>query len=56
MATMVMPMMVTGTLSTPISEAMGLRLAVIIRPPAPTMTNMKYMSQKIGWRATSPGV
>ena len=39
---------VTGTLSTFQSTAIGLRLAVTIRPPAPTITNMKYISQKIG--------
>jgi len=30
------------------STAIGFRLAVTINPPAPTMTNMKYISQKIG--------
>jgi len=38
---------VTGTLSTFQSTAIGLRLAVTINPPAPTITNMKYISQKI---------
>ena len=30
------------------STAIGLRLAVTINPPAPTITNMKYISPKIG--------
>ena len=41
---------VTGMLSIFQSAAIGLRLAVTINPPAPTITNMKYISQKIGWR------
>ena len=39
---------VTETLSSFQSTAIGLRLAVTIKPPAPTITNMKYISQKIG--------
>ena len=54
-AVMVMPIRVTGTASTFQSTPIGLRLAVTIRPPAPTITNMKYISQKIGWRTTSVG-
>ncbi len=52
---MVIAIRVTGTLSTFQSTAIGLRLAVTINPPAPTITNMKYISQKIGWRITSVG-
>ena len=54
-AVIVSPISVTGTLSTFQSTAIGLRLAVTISPPAPTITNMKYISQKIGWRITSVG-
>src|ERR1700682_4485020 len=46
---------VTDTLSTFQSTAIGLRLAVTINPPAPTITNMKYISQKIGWGGTPGG-
>ena len=47
-AVIVTAISVTGTLSTFQSTAIGLRLAVTINPPAPTITNMKYISQKIG--------
>ena len=47
-AVMVMPISVTGMASTFQSTAIGFRLAVTIKPPAPTITNMKYISQKIG--------
>ena len=46
---MVMPSSVTGTSATLMSLAIGERLAVTIRPPAPTITNIKYMSVKTGW-------
>jgi len=54
-AVIVIPISVTGTASTFQSTAIGFRLAVTINPPAPTITNMKYISQKIGWRITSGG-
>ena len=54
-AVIVMAISVTGTLSIFQSTAIGLRLAVTINPPAPTSTNIKYISQKIGWRRTSVG-
>ena len=47
-AVMVIHISVTGTASTFQSTAIGLRLAVTMSPPAPTITNMKYISQKIG--------
>ena len=31
------------------SSAIGARLAVTIRPPAPTITNIRYISVKTGW-------
>ena len=47
-AAIVRPKMLTGTPATFRSLAIDARLAVTIRPPAPTMTNMKYISTKIG--------
>ena len=47
-AVMVSPNSVTGTPAIFRSCEIGARLAVTIRPPAPTITNMKYMSMKIG--------
>ena len=44
----VIPIRETETLSSFQSTAIGFRLAVTIKPPAPTITNMKYISQKIG--------
>ncbi len=54
-AVMVIAINVTGVLSIFQSAAIGFRFAVTISPPAPTITNMKYISQKIGWRMTSVG-
>ena len=54
-AVIVTAISVTGTLSIFQSAAIGFRLAVTINPPAPTITNIKYISQKIGWRITSVG-
>ena len=47
-AVMVRPNSDTGTPAIFRSWAIGARLAVTIRPPAPTITNMNYMSVKIG--------
>ena len=53
---MVRPARVTSILSMWKSAAIGFRFAVTIRPPAPTATNIRYMSQKIGCLSTSPGL
>ena len=42
----------TGMASTFQSTAIGFRLAAHCGPPAPTITNMKYISQKISFRRT----
>ena len=47
-AVMVMPISVTGMASIFQSTAIGFRFAVTINPPAPTITNIKYISQQIG--------
>ena len=47
-AVIVIPRSVTETLSTFQSTPIGFRFAVTIKPPAPTITNIRYMSQKIG--------
>ncbi len=44
----VMPIRLTGTTSILKSFAIGASCAVAIRPPAPTSTNITYMTQKIG--------
>src|SRR5262249_26363854 len=44
----VMPIRLTGTSSILKSLAIGASCAVAIKPPAPTSTNMTYMTQKIG--------
>ncbi len=52
----VMPMRLTGTASILKSWAIGASCAVAISPPAPTSTNIAYMTQKIGERIISNGV
>ena len=52
----VMPIRVTGTPATLKSLAIGASCAVAIRPPAPTSTNIRYITQKIGVFSISPGV
>lgn len=54
-AVMVIAISVTGVSAIFQSAAIGFRLAVTINPPAPTITNMKYISQNTGWRSTSVG-
>ncbi len=49
----VKPRMDTGTPA--ISLAMGASWAIAIRPPAPTITNMAYMTQNTGVRMASAG-
>ena len=44
----VMPSRLTGTSATLKSLAIGASCAVAIRPPAPTSTNIRYITQKIG--------
>ncbi len=44
----VRPISETGTVSILKSLAMGASCAVAIKPPAPTSTNITYMTQKIG--------
>ena len=52
----VMPIRLTGTLATLKSLAIGASCAVAISPPAPTSTNMTYITQKIGDASISHGV
>ena len=49
------PRMFTGTLAIWKSLAIGASCAVAIRPPAATMTKMRYMTQNTGRRAISEG-
>ena len=51
----VRPRILTGTSAILKSLAIGPSCAVAISPPAATMTNMKYMTQKTGLRSTSIG-
>jgi hypothetical protein len=51
-----MPSRDTGIPSTLKSLAIGASWAMAMRPPAPTMTNITYMTQKTGVLSTSPGV
>src|ERR1700732_4539853 len=52
-AVIVIAISVTGVLSIFQSTAIGLRLAVTINPPAPTSTNIRYISQD--WMADDFG-
>ena len=52
----VMPIRLTGTLSIWKSRAIGASCAVAINPPAPTSTNITYITQKTGLRTISHGV
>ena len=55
-AGMVMNSSVTGCLATPKSVAITESWAVAISPPAPTSTNIRYITQNTGCRATSTGL
>ena len=50
------PNTLTGTSATLKSWAMGASWAAAIRPPEATITNTRYMTQKIGLRSTCGGV
>ena len=48
--------MPTGSLAILKSWAIGAIWAAVIRPPAATITNTRYITQKIGLRSTCGGV
>ncbi len=52
----VIPRSETGTSAILKSLAIGPSCAVAIRPPAAIMTNIAYMTQKIGVRTISDGL
>jgi hypothetical protein len=52
----VSPRIETGMVPTLKSAAIGANWATAISPPAPTMTNIAYITQNTGVLSTSPGL